>query len=153
MKRIYGVFAILVMLVVVMVSCSNKQEIKVEDINKKIGNAVDLLTLKSEDATKLKKTYGIEENKLDGFEFYRADSNVKADEILIIKAKEKSDIQDFQDKINKRIEKQEVNFKDYLPEEYGLLKNSVVKVKGNIIIFVASKDADKIIQAFNDAVK
>lgn len=131
------------------VGCSTKSNMNFKDIDEKVEKATDVSNMRAEDKEKLKKLYDIDANKLEDFKFYRAESNVKADELLILKVKDKKDIDDIKNKINKRIEKQETSFKDYLPKEYDLIKNSVVKTKEEFVLFIASSDADKVAGAFN----
>ena len=149
MKKNIVLIVVLIIFTLGALGCSNKNKISIDDLNASIKKVTDMSNMKKENSEKLKKLYGIEENKLDGFMLYKADSNIKADEILIIKLKNKDDADDYKNKINKRIDKQEVSFKDYLPKEYDLLKHSILKSKDNFIIFVVSKDADKIEEAFD----
>lgn len=131
------------------VGCSIKSNMNFKDIDEKIEKATDVSNMRAEDKEKLKKLYDIDADKLEDFKFYRAESNVKADELLILKVKDKKDIDDIKNKINKRIEKQETSFKDYLPKEYDLIKNSVVKTKEDFVLFIASSDADKVAGEFD----
>ena len=76
-------------------------------------------------------------------------SNIEASEVGIIKVKDASAANGIKDKIEKRIQQQSSSFKDYLPDEYELLQNHVLKVKDKYIFYVVSKDADKIENTFD----
>lgn len=132
--------------------CSSKQqkseELSVKEINEKIKSNVDLSALKEGDSEKLNKLYGISQDEVEDFVLYTAASNIKADEILILKVKDEKSIDSIKGKITERAKNQEEVFKDYLPNEAYLVENNVLKVKGNIILFVISKDAEKIGELF-----
>ena len=51
------------------------------------------------------------------------------------------------------IERQSSSFKDYSPDQYDLLENHTLEVKGKYLILIVSKDVDKITKAVNDSFK
>ncbi|EGD48375.1 hypothetical protein Cpap_2527 [Ruminiclostridium papyrosolvens DSM 2782] len=155
MTKRFSVIIALMVAFMVFTGCSGKSgtNINLNDVHENIKKVANVTDMRIEDGSKLKKLYGIDEAKLDGFYLYRAGSNVKADEILILKVKDKNDMEDIKSNINKRIEKQEASFKDYLPKEYDLIKNNVIKTKDNFLLFAVSQDADKISSAFDESVK
>ena len=98
---------------------------------------------------KLKKLFDIDPNDIDEYGIYISSSNIEASEVGIIKVKDASAANGIKDKIEKRIQQQSSSFKDYLPDEYELLQNHVLKVKDKYIFYVVSKDADKIENTFD----
>lgn len=153
MKKKFLAIIVLILIVLAAVGCSSKSNVSFNDVSEKIKKSADVSNMRAENSEKLKKLYDIDAAKLDGFKLYRAQSNVKADEILILKVKDKGDIEDIKSKINKRIDKQATSFKDYLPKEYNVIKNNVVKTKDDFVLLAISKDADKIGTAFDEVVK
>lgn len=148
-----GIFVICILF-----GCSplKKAEVKnptVNDIKVKIKDSVDISTMKEADAAKLKKLYNISSDEVEEFVLLTAPSNIKADEIAIIKLKDSKSISDIKDKISKRIDAQATRFKDYLPDEYFIIQKNIVKVKGNYILFVISKDEVKISDIFDECFK
>lgn len=125
----------------------------VKDISQKIGQVTDLSKMKESNDAKLKKLFDISTEELDGFVFYMAPSNVKADEILIIKVKDSKNIDAIKDKMVKRADKQANTFKDYAPDEYYLLQKKIIKTKDNYILYVVSKDGEKVSSAFDESFK
>ena len=157
MKKGSNKVIVIIMALVLVVSgiftgCSSKQqkskELSVKEINEKIKSTVDLSGLKEGDSEKLNKLYGISQDEVEDFVLYTAASNIKADEILILKVKDEKNIDSIKGKITARVKSQDEVFKDYLPEEAYLVENNVLKVKGNVILFVISKDAEKIGEIF-----
>jgi ABC-type Na+ efflux pump permease subunit len=154
-SKVIATIMILVLVVsgiLTLTSCSSKQqkskELSVKEINEKIKSTVDLSGLKEGDSEKLNKLYGINQDEVEDFVLYTAASNIKADEILILKVKDEKNIDSIKGKITARVKSQDEVFKDYLPEEAYLVENNVLKVKGNVILFVISKDAEKIGELF-----
>ena len=125
----------------------------VEEINTKIGQAVNLSQLKAEDSSKLQKLYGINAGELEGFVLYTAPSNIKAEELAVMKVKDPEKISNIQAKIKKRIASKAASFKDYIPEEHYLIEKHVLETHGNYVLFTVSADADKIRAAFEESFK
>lgn len=125
----------------------------VKEIDDKIKKACDISNLKEADAAKLKKFYDIDSSELDEFVLYTAPSNIKADEIAILKVKDANNVSKIKDKVAKRLENQSTSFKDYLPNEYAIIQKNVLKTKGNYVLFIISNDAAKIDNAFEEAFK
>lgn len=125
----------------------------VKEIFEKVKQAVDLSEMRDGDEAKLKKLYGISKDDVEEFVLLTAPSNIKADELLIIKVKDTNNINGIKEKISSRIEKQTSSFKDYLPDEYYIIQKNIVKTKDNYVIFAVSKNADKIANAFEESFK
>ena len=126
---------------------------KVSTIVSSIKKDFDIKTMKKSDMGKMKKVFGIEESKIDQYAYYIAPSFLKADQILIIKVKNESDIDAIKEKINKGLDKKENIFKSYLPEESSLIQKNVLDTEGKYILSVVSKKSDKIEKAFDKSFK
>ena len=68
-------------------TATSVKNLSIQQIDETLRKTVDLSTLKTGDAAKLKKLYDISSEDLDGFVLYTAPSNLKADELLLIKTK------------------------------------------------------------------
>lgn len=127
--------------------------LSIQEIDEKIRQTVELSNIKPSDEAKLKKLYDIDSRELDGFALYIASSNLKADELLILKAKGGADMAAIKAKVAKRVDKQLTTFKDYLPEEHFLVQKHVSRVNGSYVLFVVSKDAQKVAGAFDQVLR
>ncbi|KUO78427.1 MAG: hypothetical protein APF81_16895 [Desulfosporosinus sp. BRH_c37] len=125
----------------------------VDEITQKVKQATDTSNMRIADAAGLKKLYDINSDELEGFSLLTAPSNIKSDEIAILKVKDSGNVENVKNKITKRIDKQLKSFNGYLPNEYYLIQHNTVKVKGNYVIFIVSKDAEKVSNAFDEAFK
>jgi hypothetical protein len=122
---------------------------QVLDIMSEIKKTMDVSEMTEVKEDKLKKLFDIDPNDIDEYGIYISSSNIEASEVGIIKVKDASAANGIKDKIEKRIQQQSSSFKDYLPDEYELLQNHVLKVKDKYIFYVVSKDADKIENTFD----
>lgn len=138
-----------------LLACSkdSKKDVSISKIGENISKVTDLSKMKQGDNSKLKKLYKIDANQVEEFILYTSQSNIKADEIAIIKVKDSNNINEIKEKVEKRLNKQTSSFKDYLPEEYALLEKHVLKENGDYIIFVVSKDVDKIEKSIDESFK
>ncbi|WP_088228218.1 DUF4358 domain-containing protein [Desulfosporosinus sp. FKB] len=155
MVKKFGIISLVLLITVItLVGCGSSPTVAAKDpsaadIVQKIKQTVDISKMRVADAAELKKLYGINSDELSDFALYTAPSNIKADELAIFKVKNSNDMQGIKDQITKRINKQEKSFGGYLPDETYLVQHNIVKAKGNFVILIISKDADKISSAID----
>lgn len=157
MKRFLSVLLMFAIGMGMLAGCSGEggisEELSAEKVGERIQQAVSFQDMKQRDLEKLQKLYQIEAEKVENFILYTASSNVKADELAVIKVKDASDIENVKEKIQQRIEAQTIKFKDYRPEEYFLIEKHVLKTKGQFVLFAVSKEVDQIESVFDEALK
>lgn len=148
---------VLSLTLVILTSCTKNDVMNkapsVKDIDNKLKEEIDLSTMAIGDSEKLEKLYDINLEDLEEFLLYVPKSNIEANEIGIFKVKDSANIDDIEEKVEKRVEEQSNSFKDYLPEEYYLIENSLLKTKGNYILFAISEDVDQIEEIFDKSFK
>lgn len=157
LKKIFYAIILCSLLVFTLTGCSSSKptdkNVSVKDIDEKIKKSVDISNMNVGNSEKLKKSYDINSEDLEDFVLYTPSTNIEANEILVMKVKDSSKIDDIKAKISARIDSQVANFKDYLPDEYYLIEKHVLKTKDNYILFVISEDADKIEKTFDESFK
>ncbi|MGH4122175.1 MAG: DUF4358 domain-containing protein [Clostridium sp.] len=126
---------------------------EIPEIIASVQKVSDLSPMEKGNKTKLRKLYSISTTGLEDFALYAPKNNMEANEILILKVKNQDDIDGLLENIESRIEKQSSSFKDYSPDQYELLENHNLEVKGKYIILNVSKDVDKITNAINESFK
>ncbi|WP_236913510.1 DUF4358 domain-containing protein [Clostridium sp. Cult2] len=140
----------------VLTSCSSKSStddnLSVKDIDDKIKESINLSNMELGDSDRLEKLYDIDNDDLEEFILYTPKTNIQANEIAIFKVKDSKEIDDITEKITERIEVQSTNFKDYLPEEYYLIENHVLKAKGNFILYAISEEVETIEEIFDESI-
>jgi hypothetical protein len=121
-----------------------------QEVSARIEQSVDMSGMQQSDSGRLQMLYGIHPNDVADFVLYTASSNVKAEELAVIKVKTSSDTEHIKELIRQRIESQILKFKEYRPEEYHLIEKHVLKSKDNFVLFAVSKEAEKIEEAFDN---
>ncbi|AWX56453.1 MULTISPECIES: DUF4358 domain-containing protein [Brevibacillus] len=157
MKRFLSVLLMFAIGMGMLAGCSSEggtsEELSAAKVGERIQQTVSFQDMKQRDLEKLQKLYQIEAEKVENFILYTASSNVKADELAVIKVKDASDTDNVKEKIQQRIEAQTIKFKDYRPEEYFLIEKHVLKTKGQFVLFAVSKEVDQIESVFDEALK
>ena len=152
-----GLFFLSVVLILCgnLVGCSgmneDSKEVSISAVEERIKQAVSLEEMQKGDMNRLKKLYQIDEKEVEDFVLYTATSNVKANELAVIKVKQADQAESVQEKIRERIEAQKLKLKDYRPKEFYLVERHVLKANQSYILFVVSEDADTIEAVFDEA--
>lgn len=156
-KKLIIITGVFVFTVAAFAGCSSsKSSSKSPEVSKiveEMKGAIDESNMKKVGEDKLKKLYKINPDELEEFVVYVPATNLKANELAVLKVKDASKVESIKDQISKRVEKQASSFKDYLPDEYYLIEKHVLKTQGNYILLSISKDSDKIESVFNKAFK
>ncbi|MCP1308926.1 DUF4358 domain-containing protein [Paenibacillus tyrfis] len=157
-KCLILLLAITVVFAAVMTGCSGKQEgarndVTAGELGQRLMQAVKLDELKQRDKEALQRLYRLGDDEVEDFVLYTAASNVKADEVAVIQAKDAAQAERVKQNVSKRIDAQTAKFKDYRPEEYGLIQKHVLKREGRFVLFAVSKDADRLEQVFEEVLR
>ncbi|MEK3745797.1 DUF4358 domain-containing protein [Brevibacillus sp. FSL K6-0770] len=123
----------------------------IEEIAEHISQAVNVSELKQGDAAKLQKLYHIAPEEIEGFMLLTSQSNVRADEILVLQVKDAADLGAIKENVQKRIKAQLVKFSDYRPDEATLVEEHVWKTKDRFALFAVSRESGQVEQAFEEA--
>lgn len=100
----------------------------------------------------VKRLYGLDPAGFDGCVLYYPRTNMDAEELLIIKMKDKSQQEAIKAAIEARLQTQKTAFDGYGVDQTDLLTNyCVVDIRGNYALFVVSKTCDAAQAAFRDA--
>lgn len=155
-RSFYPVMLAFIVVIGVLSGCVGKddktsEQLTATEIGKSIEQAVSLKDMKKQDLNKLQKLYKMDADSMDDFILYTSTSNVKADELAVIKLKDESQAESVKKNMEQRIEAQKMKFKDYRPDEYFLVDNHVLKAKGRFIFFAVSKDAESMERTFDSA--
>ena len=93
-------------------------------------------------------TYGIDPALLESYSVNMPLMNVKATEIAVFEVKDEANIDAVKAGIEKRQKALAEQWQSYLPDQYELVENYKVAVKGNLVLFVISEEADQIVANF-----
>lgn len=134
------------------------QVLKVKDadmdsLRKNLSQVIDDKQMDIGDSSKLRKLYYISKNEVEDFILYAPKSNMDANEVLVLKGKSEEAIEQLKVKVEGRIKKQSDSFNSYRPEEYDIISNRVLDIKGKYLILIISKDSATIEAAINKEFK
>ena len=147
------IIAIAVLAMIIVKNNNKTIQINIEDLASKIlqSGAFEDELIKV-DSEMIMKDYNFTADEVEEFVSYQG-SGATSEEIVILKVKDKSNLNSIKDKINARIEERKEAFQSYLPKEVGKIDSSILRGEGNYIIFCVSNDSSKVNQIINDYVK
>lgn len=129
------------------------KEVDMDSLRQSLSQIIDSEHMDIGDSSKLRKLYYISKNEVEDFILYSPKSNMEANEVLILKAKNEEDIEHLKVKVEERVKKQSDSFKNYRPEEYDIISNRVLDIKGKYLILIISSESEKIESAINKEFK
>ena len=122
------------------------------DVSAAVLPEVDMANMQEADNQMVKRLYGLDPVNFEGCMLYYPRTNMDAEELLIIKLKDKSQQEEVKTALEARVQTQKTTFEGYGVEQMDLLNNyCVVDVRGNFALLVVSKTCDAAQAAFQDA--
>ncbi len=153
MKRIL-IFAVMVFVLGAFFGCGeNVKNISVKDIVASIDaeiesvsslTATDLLDEENEMGKYVAEAYALDINLLDEAIVKAPMISLAVDEIAIIKVKDAKDIDLVKESMENRKQVQMNAFENYVPGNYEIAKNAIIKTKGNYVYLIISNEAEQI---------
>ena len=121
--------------------------------NEDVKLSIDFSTLKEITVDEINNIFDIDSQIIEEFYGEIPTVSLSADEIIIVKVKDNSDIKNVEEKFKLRAKNIASNFKDYLEKEYVLASNPLIYSKGNYVIFAISDNNNKIKEIFEEKFK
>ena len=123
-----------------------------EDVASAVTASIDLSALQEGSVQMVKRLYGLNPSDFDGCLLYYPQTNMEAEELLLLKLRDTSQQEAVRAAVEARLETQKTSFDGYGLEQYDLLTNhSILDIRGNYVLFVVHKDAAAVQQAFRGA--
>lgn len=126
-----GMVLILLIYLIVIYRGDGARDCTIEEITAEMEKDTDLTALQKKSGIDLKRYIGIDEASYDGFLFYKAESPMAVEELLIVKVKEQSQLSDLQESLEEHVENQKKSFEGYGAEQTALLNEAVIDIRGN----------------------
>lgn len=95
-----------------------------------------------------KRYYGLNAGDYEDVTLYLPGDVMGVQELLLVKVKDKSQIETVQSAARKRLDTQTESFEGYGAEQTKLLKAAVLDTRGSYVFMSVGKDADKAYTAF-----
>ena len=100
----------------------------------------------------VKRLYGLDPASFESCVLYYPNTNMMAEEVLILKLTDTSQQQSVRAAIEARVETQKTTFDGYGVEQYALLtENCIIDIRGNFVLFVVNADCAAAQKAFAGA--
>ncbi len=120
----------------------------IEQVAQKVEQSIDMGSLSRADNRMVKRLYGLNANDYEGVALYVSDSNMKVEEILIVKLADNAQTEEVQSAVQGRLDRQLDSFEGYGPQQCALLEDHVLDTAGNYILYAVHQDAAAADQAF-----
>ena len=135
-----------VVLLMLFMSGSNKP---FEEVSGSVEDSLDKEALTVQDAALVKRNFGLNAADYTGVMYYSSGANMSAEEVLLVKVKRESQVQEVVDAIDERIQSRINDFEGYAPDEVKLLQDARQSVRGTYIFYACSPDADCYLSVFS----
>lgn len=146
-----GVLILLLFFIVGLMGSDKTSKAEIATVEKAIEKQVPLTGMHSVQNQMLKRLYGLNGNDYEGVVLYISDSNMGAEELLVVKLSDTSQEDAVREAVETRVQNQENSFEGYGVEQYQLLQEHVLDVEGNYVFFMVHKEAAKAQSAFQDS--
>ena len=143
--------AVLLVFVILFQIGSRDSNSSLDSVTQKVTASIDLQGMEESNNRMIRKFYGLNPEDYEGITLYAPASNMNAEELLIIKLKDASQADAATQAIQTRLETQMASFDGYGIEQYAMLEDHILDVRGNFILYVVHPDAEKADQAFRKA--
>ena len=145
MKRkqiIFIIFFIIILLTIPFIT--KDKNVEFTKIKEAIKPYIDSEIIKEIDSKTIYTNFGINPNLLDDYISFGPISFMNVEEITIFKEEDKQQREILIDKINDYINKKIITFEGYGPTQVELLKNSIVKTKGDYVFCIILENNEEI---------
>ena len=113
---------------------------------------LDMSAMVKADNQMVKRLYGLDPASFESRILYYPNTNMMAEELLILKLSDTAQQQSVRAAIEARVETQKTTFDGYGVEQYALLTdNCIIDIRGNFVLFVVNADCDAAQKAFAGA--
>ena len=113
---------------------------------------MDMTNMVEAENQMIKRLYGLDPAAFESCILYYPNTNMMAEELLILKLSDTAQQQSVRAAIEARVETQKTTFDGYGVEQYALLTdNCIIDIRGNFVLFVVNADCDAAQKAFAGA--
>ncbi len=135
--------------------CVYSQHVKnipFETVRSQVEAAIDQETMQEAGNKGFARFYGLNSSDYEGILLYQSTSGMSADEVLLVKAKDREQIEVLTEAVESRRASRINDFSGYAPEEAKTMEDAELIVKGNYMLFLPYPQAEEVKQAFLSAV-
>ena len=123
-------------------SANNAADVSMVRVESSMTGRTNVGSLLKRGRADLKRYYSIDDEAADGYVFYKAISPMSVNELLIIKARDAAQAEQFLASAQAHLESQKTIFGGYGTDQMALLSRSFVGSKGKYVYYICGPDAD-----------
>ena len=131
----------------------NYRDVPAGDIEQALLQETSVSSLTAGTDNDLRRFYGLTPSDYDGYVFFRSESAMAVDELLIVKLKDASQLDAVEAQIQARLDSQLEAFDGYGVEQTALLQAHVQKSMGNYVFLGISPDAQEWLEVFSSCIR
>lgn len=146
----YIIVALIVVYIVCLLLFTSGSSKPFAEVAGPVEGAVNKDTMVKQKELDIKKLYELNVSEYDGIMLYVSSNNLSAEEVLLLKVKDKDQLDDVRKAIDKRLESRMNDFKGYAPEEEAYIDSAVVSFRGDYVFVSIGVDAEKLKEVFNE---
>lgn len=144
-----AVLAVFVTLMLVFSSAGTNKT--VQELTSPVTKLGESAALTERTALNASSVFGFDLSIAEGVLYYENEDIMNVSEILIVKLNDRSDAPALKEAVENRVKEQQELYKNYAPDQYSLLTNSIVEVKGNVLFYCTGTNAGEAYEAFKKA--
>lgn len=144
----YLIVLVILGFVILMVRSQNIGTAPFEDVQLALEPVIDQETMRNVGGKGFRRNYKLNDADYEGVLMYQSVSGMSAEEILLVKAKNRNQINEIKEAIEKRRASRVNDFSGYAPQEAALMENAELIVQGQYVLFLPSSQASELKQAF-----
>lgn len=119
-----------------------------EKVQKNVLKAVKTKGMREAGTQDFKRYYGLNANDYEDVALYLPNDVMGAEELLLVRVKDDSQIEAVSQAAQKRLDTQTESFEGYGAEQTKLLKSAILESRGSYVFLAVGKDADKAYTVF-----
>lgn len=144
--------ALLILFMTTVYSFQDADDVPLSEIDKALRNETKIEKMQECSARQLMQFIGIDASDYDSFLYYKSQKALGVDEVLIVKANTRNDLEGVQDAVDKRISSQIATFKGYGPDQVAMLKDAIVTKRGNYLFYCVASNPEQYEEVFEYAI-
>lgn len=144
--------AVLIIFLALVYSMQDADDVSLSQIDNALQEQTDISDMQKCTDRQLMQFIGLDASSYDSYIYYKSKAALGADELLIVKAKNKSDLDGVQDAVETRIDNQIKTFEGYGPEQVAMLKNAVIEKRGNYLFYCTADNPQEYEEVFKNAI-
>lgn len=149
----WTVLIVAVFMLLFMFGGSGESSADAREVADAVIATMDMDAMLEADNQLIKRFYGLDPASFESCILYYPNTNMMAEEVLIVKLADVSQQEQVRAACEKRIATQKTTFEGYGVEQFELLtNNAVIEVRGNFILFIVNADSAEAQKAFLKAI-